>query len=163
MAAVRAELLRPGLSVGGGVIMVFGTGGAAGRGAGAGLLGVDAALTALGSTFLAEEDGGDFETGLTTGFAFTVTGLATGFITDLVAIFFTLTSLVVDFLGGGACLTAFLTVTWVTGLAVGFNTGLETGFTSLAIAAFWGTAFTVGSFFLAMAFTSSLLWALACG
>jgi len=65
--------------------MVFGAEGTVGRGAGAGLVGVDAALAALGGAALAEEDGGDFETGLTTGFT---VGLGTGFITDLELVFF---------------------------------------------------------------------------
>ncbi len=170
--------------------MVFGTGGAAGCGAGTGLLGVDADLAALGSAVLAEEDDGDFGTGLaaglTTSLTFALTGLTvaltiglrTDFITDLTAGFFLMTSFVLDFLTGADFLTAAgLALGFVT-LATFFNAGLTTffavtllaGFTTFLVtvlatgfAAFLASTFTGVLFFLAGAFTSCLLWALACG
>ncbi len=175
MAAVRAELLRPGLRAGGGVIMVFGTGGAAGWAACAGLVGRDAVLVALSGATLAEEDDGDFGAGL-------ATGLTTGFITDLATEILLMTSLVVDFFAGGTFLR-------VTGLALGCATltGVgDTGFTIflavvlLATLATGLVAFLIGLLttvfktvltatftgvllFLAMVFTSCLLWAVAYG
>ncbi|MEY3871410.1 MAG: hypothetical protein RLZZ296_405 [Pseudomonadota bacterium] len=73
--------------------MVFGAEGTAGEGAGAGLVGRDAALAALVGAALTEEAGGDLETGLTTNFTADLTaglteGLTTGFITDLDALLF---------------------------------------------------------------------------
>jgi hypothetical protein len=61
------------------------------------LEGVDTALAAIGGATLAEEDDGDFETGLRTGFAAALTAdLATGFITDLATIFLFSTFFVVN-------------------------------------------------------------------
>jgi hypothetical protein len=127
--------------------MVFGTGGAAGFEAGTGLVGVEAALAALGSATLTEEDDGDFDAGLSA--AFTVglaaglsINLTTGFITDLDVVFFSMTSLVVDFLAGTAALTAV------------FSAGLTATLTATLAGVL---------LFLAGAFTSCLLWAVACG
>ncbi len=148
--------------------MGFGTGGAAGWGAGTGLVGRDTALAALSGATLAEEDDGDFETGLaaglTTGFAGALTGLATNFtgdltaglatrfITDLATDFEPATSLVVDFLAAGAFLTA-----------AAFAFGCTTVFFAAGFATVLGATFKGVLLFLAGVFTSFLLWAVACG
>ncbi len=133
--------------------MGFGTGGAAGWGAGTGLVGIEAALATLGSATLTEEGEGDFGAGLAAGLTVALTvGLATGFITDLTTFFLPATSLVADFLEVSAFLTA-------TGLA--FNGGtacFAAGFAADLVATFTG-----GLLFLAGVFTSGLLWALAWG
>ena len=135
--------------------------------------GVDTALAALGGATLAEEDDGDFDAGLTTGFAAALTAdLATGFITDLATIFLFSTFFATNLLTGAVFLTAkgfafvgatiFLAVVLTTDLTTGFVDVLigflAAGFTAVLVATFTGVLL-----FLAGVFTSCLLWAVACG